>query len=190
MNKKISTLLCIMLCMVLGSCKKDKKQEEVIDNSPLYQQFGFGKKYTTLTVNPMYDTENVSEDFIQRWNIAKQNLLVNYGGRQLQSFELRYISATQLTIRVSYRSDTGIAVGIYTYNYTASDEGNITLSRATTNTNALNLSPYITAVFRDYIEAYQFKPDWIADKFPNSKGSIAAFYKSDDPDSYFYGSIK
>lgn len=176
--------------MFLASCKKKANEPELVDNSPLHQQLGFGKKYTSLTVNPMYDTAKVSQDFISRWNTAKQNLLVNYGGRQLQSFEVRFTSETQLAIRVAYKSDSGIATAIYTYNYTMDAQGNIVLTRTATNTNATNLAPYITDVIADYIETYQFKPDWITDKFENSKGTIAAFYRTDEPSSYFYGAIK
>jgi len=189
-NQHYIYLLLIVQVIFIASCKKKSNEPEVIDNSPLYQQLGYGKKYTSLTVNPMYDTAKVSEDFITRWNTAKQNLLVNYGGRQLQSFEVRFTSETQLTVRVAYRSDTGIATAIYTYNYTMDGQGNILLTRTATNTNASNLAPYITTIISGYLETYQFKPDWIEDKFENTKGTVAAFYRTDDPDSYFYGVIK
>ncbi|WAC40394.1 hypothetical protein [Pedobacter sp. SL55] len=188
MKIKLNILLLVTCCWLFTACKK-KQETEPEDNSPVAQQMGFNKKYTSLTVTPLSATESASQDFLNRWYTARSNTYTNAAGRQIDSFVIRFISENQLTMTLSYRFDTGIATALFTYDYVRDADGNITMSLSATNTNADTLAPYLTTLTTDYLSKYKFKIDWITDKLPNSKPLIAAFYRTDNVDSYFYGTI-
>lgn len=151
---------------------------------PLYQEMGFGKKYTTLTVIPEDGAGLISDDFLGRWNTSKSNLLAN-GGRQLQSFVLRFTSNTQLTVTYSYLTSAGGAVtALFTYSYVIDSQGLLKLTYLSRNANGNVVAPSIVTLTDDYMHAHQFKIDWLA-----GSQTIAAYYRADAPVSYFYGVI-
>ena len=189
--KKTMIYLFLAVLFMAGGCGKDDNNGEELSNTPLHQQTGFGKKYTTITITPLYSTDQASPAFQDLFMEARENLYAKYGGRQLESFEIVFSSATQLIVRIYYRADTGIATATYTYTFRLSDSGLLSLlDLEATNTNGTNLKPYITGFLEGYLQAYTFRLDWIEDKIPGSRGTLAAFYRSDDPSSYFYGTIK
>lgn len=188
--KKNLYYLFLLFSLLGTACNKDK-DNAIPEDGELYRHIGYNRQYTTLTVTPIYATEQSSPAFQDLFWAVRENLQVNYGGRQVESFEIVFVSDTSVTLRVLYRSDTGIATATYTYTFTWDAGGLLTLSDlAATNTNGTNLQPYIEDLLTGYLGTYQFRAGWIEDKLPGSKGSLAAFYRADDPSDFFYGTIK
>lgn len=186
--KTFISILTLLLLVNTG-CKKDK--DGIPDTAHLYNHTGFGKLYTTIVVKPLQDTDQQSPAFqAMFWNV-RENLRINYGGRQVEGFDIQFTAENTITLRVYYRSDTGIATATYTYQYSWDAEGLITLTDLTaTNANGTNLQPYIGELLNDYLGGHSFRMGWIEDKLPGTKGTVAAFYRSDDPTDFFYGTIK
>jgi len=187
MNKFIHTLF--FLCLILGTaCKKEGNT--IPEDKDLYRHIGYNKQYTTLTVQPLYDTEQASPAFQELFWLIRENMRINYGGRQAERFEIVFTSDTAITVRVYYRADTGMATATYTYNYVWDADGLLVLSElAASNTNGNNVLPYITELLEDYLAAHSFRAGWIEHKLPGTKGTVAAFYRSDDPADFFYGNL-
>ncbi|RZK00084.1 MAG: hypothetical protein EOO43_25330, partial [Flavobacterium sp.] len=187
MKKNLIHIVTLLLILSAG-CKKEVKTEvEIIPLAPQMGAIPF--KYTSLNVTPAKATKAVSTDFQQRWNVAKTTLN-KIGGRSLESFFIKYLDETTLTITFYYKTTGGdLTAATFYYNYTLNAERAFKLSFTNSDENAKTISNSLSSLTTDYFEKYEFKPAWIEDKIPGSYELLGAFYRTDDTSSYFYGVV-
>jgi len=188
-NTLIQKIAFLLLFFAVLGCKKNNEVVEV-DNMPLYQQIGaIPKKYSSLNVTPGTLNKSLSADFVQVWNQTKADMK-ELGGRELTGFVIKFKTATELDVVIDYSLPGDIkSEAIFNYTYTVDAQGNTSLTYVGANQNAENIISAMQALKENYLERYKFKIDWIDDKLPGSKEILAAYYRSDKPDSYFYGVI-
>jgi len=147
--------------------------------------FGFGKQYTSVTINPGV-TPNISTEFKTIYNSAKSGLAaVGNAGRSLGAVSLMFNSATTAILRVNYTNAAGSPF-VANFNYTVATDagGNIRLTYTSRDGNADVVAPGIVAL-TNYLTQNSFKFNWYYEGF-NEYGGLA---KSTDPNAFFYGNL-
>ncbi|UKT63119.1 zinc-binding metallopeptidase [Pedobacter mucosus] len=165
----------------------------------LHRMLGLGVGYTTLTTNPSVDPSQ-SAEFLATWNTAKAAVTAIGGaGRQLVNMQLIFGTNGLLTVRYNYANAAGAALQAdadYTMAVNATTGvATITLNAVqpttTTYTNMNTLRPGVAAI-NTYLTTGTFRINWINQIIPGDigfVGSLGAFYKSTNANSYFYGTM-
>ncbi|MDQ0969486.1 substrate import-associated zinc metallohydrolase lipoprotein [Flavobacterium sp. W4I14] len=165
----------------------------------LHRMIGLGVGYTTLTTNPSVEP-NQSAEFLATWNTAKTAVAAIGGaGRQLNNMQLIFGANNLLTVRYNYTNAAGSALQAdadYTMVVNATTgiatiTLNATQPTTTTYGNMNTLRPGVAAI-NTYLTTGQFRINWINQIIPGEigfVGSLGAFYKSTNANSYFYGTM-
>jgi len=161
----------------------------------LLSMIGPGVGYTTLYSRPATDPKQ-SADFLGTWNTANATLRANQG-YNLNDVRLNFkgniVTATYtfstLNGANTYTAETDYSMmlnseGIATITVAATQPATVTYSNMGVIRNSIaNLNNYFVG---------KFKIDWINQLIPGPigvKGSLGAFYKQTNPNSYFYGTL-
>ncbi|AWO00567.1 hypothetical protein DLD77_02035 [Chitinophaga alhagiae] len=161
---------------------------ELYPGLPLYEQLGGDNYYNTITLDPLYP--GLPPDLLTRWNSAAQQVL-DYGGRILQSFSLRFTTDQTVEAIAWYYSGSGKAQAIWTYKFEADASGKGRFVFVSGNTNANNLRSRMQPLLEDYLEQYEFNVDWIDPAIipAPAKGYIGGIFRADEPASFIFGPI-
>ena len=185
MKKQILFYILAITSMIAG-CTRDNlviRQEQPAAATIM----GHGKMYHTLRVMPDSNGKALSADFMERWKQAVGNVKAKVS-RQLKGFLLRFEDAQNLTLNFSWQIPGGDEVtGIFTYHYSTDAQQNISLQFVSADENAQTIAKAIEPITVNYFEKYSFSIGWIDDKIPESQNILAAYYRTDDAGSYFYG---
>ncbi|MFD2285752.1 hypothetical protein GJU39_08425 [Pedobacter petrophilus] len=170
----------------------------------LSRMIGVGIGYTTLTSNPTTDP-NQSAEFLALWNAAKTSMAA--GGFVLKDFKMTFRAANLMTLRYTFTNAAG------TTTYSADADYTLALNAATGVTtftlNATQPTATVPAVdpvpygnmgvinarmagVNSYFRTGSFRANWINQIIPGEigfVGSLGAFYKSTNTNSYFYGTM-
>ena len=160
---------------------------------------GPGIGYTTLLTNPSVDP-NQSAEFLAAWNTAKTAVpAIGGAGRRLINMQLIFGANNLLTVRYNYLNATGAAVQADA-DYTMVVNGttgvalitlNATQPTAATYGNMNTLRPGVSSI-NTYLTTGTFRINWINQIIPGNigfVGSLGAFYKTTNANSYFYGTM-
>ncbi|WP_421942365.1 zinc-binding metallopeptidase [Pedobacter sp.] len=163
----------------------------------LHRMIGPGIGYTTLTTNPSAEP-NQSAEFLAAWNTAKSAVAAIGGaGRQLNNMQLIFGANNLLTVRYNYTNSAGSALQAdadYTMAVNATTGVatitlNATQPTTTTYGNMNTLRPGVAAI-NTYLTSGTFRINWINQIIPGQigfVGSLGAFYKTANANSYIYG---
>ncbi|SER08900.1 zinc-binding metallopeptidase [Pedobacter rhizosphaerae] len=163
----------------------------------LHRMIGPGVGYTTLTTNPSVEP-NQSAEFLTTWNTAKAAVAAIGGaGRQLVNMQFIFGANNLLTVRYNYTNAAGAALQAdadYTMAVNATTGVatitlNATQPTTTTYGNMNTLRPGVAAI-NTYLTSGTFRINWINQIIPGQIGfigSLGAFYKSTNANSYIYG---
>lgn len=163
----------------------------------LHRMIGPGIGYTTLTTNPSAEP-NQSAEFLAAWNTAKTAVAAIGGaGRQLNNMQLIFGANNLLTVRYNYTNSAGSALQAdadYTMAVNATTGVatitlNATQPTTTTYGNMNTLRPGVAAI-NTYLTSGTFRINWINQIIPGQigfVGSLGAFYKTANANSYIYG---
>lgn len=163
----------------------------------LHRMIGPGIGYTTLTTNPSAEP-NQSAEFLAAWNTAKTAVAAIGGaGRQLNNMQLIFGANNLLTVRYNYTNSAGSALQAdadYTMAVNATTGVatitlNATQPTTTTYGNMNTLRPGVAAI-NTYLTSGTFRINWINQIIPGQIGfigSLGAFYKTANANSYIYG---
>lgn len=165
----------------------------------LHRMLGPGIGYTTLSTNPSVDP-NQSAEFLAAWNTAKTAVpAIGGAGRQLINMQLIFGANNLLTVRYNYLNATGAAVQADA-DYTMVVNGttgvalitlNATQPTTATYGNMNTLRPGVSSI-NTYLTTGTFRINWINQIIPGNiglVGSLGAFYKTTNANSYFYGTM-
>lgn len=165
----------------------------------LHRMLGLGVGYTTLTTNPSVEP-NQSAEFLTTWNTAKAAVAAIGGaGRQLNNMQLIFGTNNLLTVRYNYTNSAGSALQAdadYTMAVNATTGVatitlNATQPTTTTYGNMNTLRPGVAAI-NTYLTSGTFRINWINQIIPGEigfVGSLGAFYKTTNANSYLYGTM-
>ena len=184
-------LFLLSAALITTGCKRDNIVRECCEPVPLYFQFGPAPRlYNSIVIDPVPSPE-LSQEFLQRWETAKQAVLEIAGGpRTLTDMRIDFIAETQLNITYGYNTSSGSrAVAVTTYNYSYDSRGYLRLGFAARTANGRLLAPALFAIQEDYLERYGFKFAWLEDKIPGSTGKKIGLFKDGSNESYLGGTI-
>lgn len=156
----------------------------------LSDYLGFGKTYTTFTVNPL-SVSGMSADFVTAYNTARTNLLnLNTTARySLDNIVVVHSSATDVILRFTFTATAGTAAGStytgnFTYKITPGANGTVSFITPTTDANAGVISPAVT-VLTDYFSTNSFRYSFFySDDLKSEYGGLV---KATDATSFFFG---
>lgn len=158
---------------------------------------GPGVGYTTLYSKPSTDPKQ-SAEFLSTWNTSAATLRTAQG-YVLNDIKLTFKAGNIVTLGYTFSTTNGASTytgeadytmtvaagGIATFTLVATQPTTVTYS----NMGVINTS--VTAV-NNYFKTSKFKIDWINQLIPGPigvKGSLGAFYKQTNANSYFYGTL-
>ncbi|WP_412466259.1 putative zinc-binding metallopeptidase [Pedobacter sp. KLB.chiD] len=167
-------------------------------SAPVFSRMiGLGVGYTTLYSNPSTDS-NQSAEFLGLWNAAKTSMTA--GGFVLKDFAMTFKANNLMTLRYTFTNAAG------TTTYFADADYNMALNTTTgvTTFTLLTTQPTGTtysnmgvinarmAGVNSYFSTGSFRANWINQIIPGEigfLGSLGAFYKTTNANSYFYGTM-
>jgi substrate import-associated zinc metallohydrolase lipoprotein len=168
-----------------------------ISTPRLVNLLGPGAGYTSLYSRPGVEP-NQSADFLATWNAANTRLRTTQG-YGLNDLRLNFKGGNILTATYTFSTISGV-INTYTaemdYAMTIFSDGTVGLTPVVTQPTTVTYSNM--GVIRNSIATLntwftgRFRLDWVNPLTPGQiavKGSLAAFYKQDNPNSYFYGTL-
>jgi substrate import-associated zinc metallohydrolase lipoprotein len=163
----------------------------------LSRMLGPGIGYTTLSSNPTTDP-NQSAEFLGLWNAARTSMAA--GGFVLSNYMLTFKTATSMTLRYTFTN----APGTTTYSADADYAMALNTTTGVTTFTLLATQPIGTvyanmgvinarmAGVNSYFSTGSFRANWINQIIPGNigfVGSLGAFYRTTNANSYFYGTM-
>lgn len=163
----------------------------------LHRMIGVGIGYTTLTSNPTTDP-NQSAEFLALWNAARTSMAA--GGFVLSNYMLTFKTATSMTLRYTFTNASGTTTYSADADYTMALNTNTGVTTFTllatqpTGTIYANMGVINArmAGVNSYFSTGSFRANWINQIIPGNigfVGSLGAFYKTTNANSYFYGTM-
>ncbi|WP_316805838.1 putative zinc-binding metallopeptidase [Pedobacter agri] len=170
----------------------------------LSRMIGLGVGYTTLTSNPSTDPSQ-SAEFLGLWNAAKTSMTA--GGFVLKDFKMTFRASNLMTLRYTFTNAAGTTTYSADADYTLAL--NTTTGVTTFTLNATQPTATVPAVdpvpysnmgvinarmagVNSYFTSGSFRVNWINQIIPGEigfVGSLGAFYKTTNANSYFYGTM-
>lgn len=158
---------------------------------------GYGVGYTTLYSNPSTDP-NQSAEFLGLWNAARTSMAA--GGFVLKDFLMTFKANNVMTLRYTFTNATGTTTYFADADYTLALNANTGLTTFTlmatqpTGTTYSNMGVINArmAGVNSYFSTGSFRANWINQIIPGEigyLGSLGAFYKTTNANSYFYGTM-
>lgn len=162
------------------------------------------KTMTTNLEDPIYTNNAISADYTTAYNNFKATVLAaNTTSKfHMDNVQLRFESATALTVRVAYTPTAGTTAGTqsnadYTFTYTINSvTGAVVFTKVaqagTTGTyaNAALFTAGFTSSLQAYLTGKTFIADWMPSTIDNANyNSFGGFYVSGTPTNNFYGSL-
>ncbi|TBO41924.1 substrate import-associated zinc metallohydrolase lipoprotein [Pedobacter kyonggii] len=178
--------------------------QNIVRNQYKYQQASFrywmGQNlYKTITVNledGIYATNGISTEFATAYNDFKAAILA-YSATQryhLDYIQLRFESATVLTVRGAFSNATTQYFGDYSFNYTINaTTGAVTFTKVanatgTTFNNGALFATSFTNTLQAYLTGKTFIADWLPPTITSANyNSYGGFYLQGTPTNNFYG---
>lgn len=186
--------------------KLQQEVQNVVRNQYKYAQASFpywmGQNlFKTMTINlesPVYADNGISSDFATPYNTFKAAVLAANATQKyhLDYIQMRFESATVLTVRAAFSNATTQYFGDYSFNYTVNaTTGAVTFTKVANGTGTtFSNGALFTASFTNTIQAYLTGKTFIAAWLPASINadnfnSYGGFYVSGTPTNYFYGAL-
>jgi len=152
---------------------------------PPYFRIGFGKDFTTFTVNvPTLD--GLPPAFLNVYNAAVTGL-AGLSGRKFQQFAIIFSAANEMTLRITYQNTAGTTyLADFLHSVEWSDGGVCKFTYMSRNGNGNTISTGVTAL-TNYIADNEFKLSWAANLTPGSTALLGGLTLTSDPNNYFFG---
>lgn len=163
----------------------------------LARMIGPGIGYTTLTANPSTEP-NQSAEFLGLWNAARTSMAA--GGFVLSNYAMTFKAANLMTLRYTFTNAAGTTTYFADADYTMA----LNTTTGVTTFTLLATQPTTTtygnmgvinarmAGVNSYFSTGSFRANWINQIIPGDigfLGSLGAFYKTTNANSYFYGTM-
>ncbi|MDQ0637385.1 substrate import-associated zinc metallohydrolase lipoprotein [Pedobacter sp. W3I1] len=167
-------------------------------SAPVFSRMiGNGVGYTTLYSNPLTDPSQ-SVEFLGLWNASK--VLLQTNGFILKDYMMTFKANNLMTLRYSFTNSSGSVTYFADADYTMALNVNTgvttftllaTQPTTTTYANMTFVNTWMAGV-NNYFKTGSFRANWINQIIPGEigfVGSLGAFYKSTNANSYFYGTM-
>lgn len=163
----------------------------------LSRMIGVGIGYTTLSSNPTTDP-NQSAEFLGLWNAARTSMAA--GGFVLSNYMLTFKTANSMTLRYTFTNASGTTTYSADADYTMALNATTGVATFTLLANQPTGTVYANmgvinarmAGVNRYFSTGSFRANWINQIIPGNigfVGSLGAFYKTTNANSYFYGTM-
>jgi len=163
----------------------------------LSRMIGVGIGYTTLSSNPTTDP-NQSAEFLGLWNAARTSMAA--GGFVLSNYMLTFKTANSMTLRYTFTNASGTTTYSADADYTMALNATTGVTTFTLLANQPTGTVYANmgvinarmAGVNRYFSTGSFRANWINQIIPGNigfVGSLGAFYKTTNANSYFYGTM-
>ena len=163
----------------------------------LSRMIGVGIGYTTLSSNPTTDP-NQSAEFLGLWNAARTSMAA--GGFVLSNYMLTFKTANSMTLRYTFTNASGTTTYSADADYTMALNATTGVATFTLLANQPTGTVYANmgvinarmAGVNRYFSPGSFRANWINQIIPGNigfVGSLGAFYKTTNANSYFYGTM-
>ncbi len=160
-----------------------------ISPDPLEMYYGFGKKYTTVSVNPANTLLIQSPGFTAVFNQAKTGLAALGGaGYVLDSMAVITTAPNTVQLRLYFHNAAGTANLQANYNYTLTKGANniYSFTYAGADANGSAIAGGVTAL-TDYFKNNQFKIDWFINPNNTLNPLRVVFTPQQTPNASFTG---
>ena len=163
----------------------------------LSRMIGVGIGYTTLSSNPTTDP-NQSAEFLGLWNAARTSMAA--GGFVLSNYMLTFKTVNSMTLRYTFTNASGTTTYSADADYTMALNATTGVTTFTLLANQPTGTVYANmgvinarmAGVNRYFSTGSFRANWINQIIPGNigfVGSLGAFYKTTNANSYFYGTM-
>lgn len=167
------------------------------ENYPLHTQIGEGSFYNTIAID--VSQPGLSQDFLDRWNQMKANLLAfSTGGRTPYGMQIRFGADNKARVTLVYATTAALSFSyayaswIYDLELDAQGVGKFLFS-SSNDANATNLraAGVMAPLLENWLEQYEFKIDWVDDAIstPRPGAQIGGVFRTDNSSSFAFGEL-